>query len=172
MWSTSSGWIQPRSATSFGPQKAATRMAAARVLAHLALAQNGTPMGANPYTQAVAAGWIAAGAGADEQIEQWEFDRGALRVLGVMSQATAIGHLTTADGWRPPLPFAFGIEQAIRALGARTNAPDGSDSWETWPQTGMRRLNLAVESSALAHLSSYARYSLTAKVAVAHALPG
>src|SRR4051812_5792858 len=74
-WSASSGWIQPRTPTTFGPQKAATRMAAARALAHLALLKNGTAMAANPYTQAVAAGWIAAGAGADEQIQQWEFDR-------------------------------------------------------------------------------------------------
>ena len=128
-WSATNGWVQPRTATTFGPGKAATRMAAARVLAHLQQAQNGTPVAANPYTQAVTAGWILAGTGADQQIQQWEFDRGVLRVMGLMPQAKRD---------RPPaapptsggrtLPFAFGIEQAIRALGARTNAPDGSDS--------------------------------------------
>jgi cell wall-associated NlpC family hydrolase len=170
-WAASTGWVQPRTPTTFGPAKIATRMAAARVLAHLAFQRYETPMAANPYTQAVAAGWILPGTGADEQIPQWEFDRGALRVMGLMAQAQNIGHLRTADNWQPPMAFAFGIEQAIRAIGARTNAPEGSDAWETWPTTGMRRVNLAVEANALAHLSAYSVSSLASKVAVAHALP-
>ena len=35
-WSAANGWVAPRTTTTFGPGKAATRMAAARVLAHLA----------------------------------------------------------------------------------------------------------------------------------------
>ena len=58
-WSATNGWVAPRTATTFGPGKAATRMAAARLLAHLAQAQNGTPIAANPYAQAVTAGWIS-----------------------------------------------------------------------------------------------------------------
>ncbi len=130
--------------------------------------KNGTPIAANPYAQAVTAGWIIAGTGADQQIQQWEFDRGVLRVMGLMPQVKLIGHLQTADEWRPPLPFAFGIEQAVRALGARVNAPDGSDAWETWPRTPMRRLNLAVEAYALGHLAPELRHEhVTAKIAVA-----
>ncbi len=170
-WSASNGWVAPRTATTFGPGKAATRMAAARLLAHLAQAQNGTPIAANPYAQAVTAGWIIPGTGADQQIQQWEFDRGILRVMGLMPQVKLIGHLQTADEWRPRLPFAFGIEQAVRALGARVNAPDGSDGWETWPRTPLRRLNLAVQAYALAHLSPWARQDVTAKTLVQHALP-
>ena len=170
-WAAANGWVQPRTASTFGPQRAATRMAAARMLAHLAKLEHGTAIAANPYTQAVTAGWIGAGTGADQQIQQWELDQGVLRVLGVMPQAKAIGHLVTADGWRPPLPFAFGIEQAIRAIGARTNAPDGFDAWETFPKTPLRRLNLAVEAYAVAHLSSYWQYSLANEAKVATALP-
>ena len=51
---------------------------------------------------------------------------------------------STADGWAPKLADGFGVEQEVRAIGARTNVPDGSDSWEllavrscfaapTWP---------------------------------------
>jgi cell wall-associated NlpC family hydrolase len=170
-WSATNGWVLPRTVTSFGPKKAATRMAAARVLARLALIEHGTAVAANPYTEAVTAGWILPGTGADQQIQQWEFDRGILRVMNLMARAQKIGHLETAEEWRPKLPFAFGIEQAVRALGARVNAPDGSDSWETWPTTPMRRLNLAVQAFALGHLSAYARQNVIAKTTVVHALP-
>ena len=31
------------------------------------------------------------------------------------------------------MPASFGVEQVVRAIGARYNVPFGADSWETWP---------------------------------------
>jgi len=69
------------------------------VLANLAFKQNGTPISATPYQQAVAAGWIPAGTGGDGPITQLEFDRGAVAVLGLRGSVTQLNGIRAADGW-------------------------------------------------------------------------
>ena len=96
------------------------------------------------------AGWIIAGTGADRHDPPVGVRPGHPARDGPGRPPGELATCRRADGWRPKLPFAFGIEQAVRALGARFNAPDGSDAWETWPRTPMRRLNLAVQAYALA----------------------
>ena len=44
-----------------------SRLTAARVLADVNFQQTGTPVAADPYAQAVAAGWIGPGTGADSR---------------------------------------------------------------------------------------------------------
>jgi cell wall-associated NlpC family hydrolase len=171
LWSVNHGWIAPRSATKFGPAHTASRQTAARVLAYVAKAELGAAVPADPYAQALAKHWIAAGSGPSEAITQREFDRGVVRALGLRSTAAALDTLRTADGWKPPLPAGFGVEQVIRALGGRVNAPDGSDAWEEWPNDPLRRADLAVQAYALAHMDSWAPAFAQGKTAVLHALP-
>ena len=65
------------------------------MLAQLNLKVNRTPVAANPYTQAVAAGWIGAGTGADQVITQLQFDHGVVRILGLQPTAKALSGLHT-----------------------------------------------------------------------------
>ena len=170
LWTVNAGWVAPRSPTHFGPAHTASRQTAARVLAELYRRSTGTPVAADPYAQAVAAGWIP-DAGRSEPITQLEFDRGVVRLLGLKGVATTLLTLHTADGWRPTLPTGFGSEQVIRALGGRVNAPDGSDQWEQWPGDLMRRADLAAEAYAVAHMDSWALADAQATTAVVNALP-
>ena len=62
MWAVNGGWMNNRVGTTFSPGYRATRQAASRVLANLAFHQSGTPVSGTPYQQAIAAGWIPAGA--------------------------------------------------------------------------------------------------------------
>ena len=57
-WTVKQGWMSPRTATSFGVGHTVSRLTAARVLADVNFQQTGTPVAADPYAQAVAAGWI------------------------------------------------------------------------------------------------------------------
>jgi cell wall-associated NlpC family hydrolase len=171
LWTVKANWITPRAPTKFGVSHTVSRLTAARVLASLNHRQNGIPVAADPYQQAVDAHWILAGGGADQPITQREFDRGVLRVLGLYHDAVTLGSLRTADGWKPALPDGFGVEQIVRAIGGRVNAPDGSDVWEEWPDQPLLRANLAVESYALAHIPSWASYEADAKTGVVSALP-
>lgn len=173
MWAVSKGWMTPRSPHTFGVGHTVSRLTAARVLADLNFQLNPTePVQADPYTQAVAAGWMGAGTGADQPITQLQFDRGAVRILGLQPAARAIATLHTSSGWHPALPQGFGVEQMIRAVGARVNAPEGSDQWELWPQDTLLRANLASEAYQLAHLDPWAVSEAESKTAVASALPG
>src|SRR5437763_15553878 len=78
-WAVSSGWMAPRTTTSFGVGHTVSRLTAARVLAELnaKVSAAHTPVAAEPYTQAVAAGGIGPGTGPDQVITQPPFDHGA-----------------------------------------------------------------------------------------------
>jgi cell wall-associated NlpC family hydrolase len=171
-WAVSQGWMSPRRPTTFGVGHTVSRLTAARVLAELNLKLNPTePVAPDPYTQAVTAGWIGAGTGPDQPITQLQFDHGAVRILGLQAAATTMSTLQTATGWKPALPEGFGVEQMIRAVGARVNAPQGSDQWELWPQDPLLRADLAAEAYQLGHLSPWAVSAAEAKTAVVTALP-
>jgi len=171
MWAVGSGWMNNRVGTTFSPGYPATRQAAARVLANLAFKQNGTPVSATPYQQAVAAGWIPAGTGGTGQITQLEFDRGVVAVLGLRGSVTQLNGLRAADGWHPFVPNGFGTEQMVKAIGGRINAPWPADAWETWPGTPLKRASLAAEAYQLAHLPSWWRSSVTGLLAARTAMP-
>jgi cell wall-associated NlpC family hydrolase len=163
--------MSPRTATSFGVGHTVSRLTAARVLADVNFQQTGTPVAADPYTQAVAAGWIGPGTGAAQPITQLQFDHGVVRVLHLEAAAKTMSTLHTSTNWRPPLPVGFGVEQMVRAVGARANVPDGSDRWELWPNDTLLRANLASEAYQLGHLSSWAVQAAEAKTAVVSAMP-
>jgi len=127
--------------------------------------------GATLATEAVAAGWIGKGGGPNSTITQLELDRGLVRLLGLAHAAKALNHLRTGDGWSPPLPDGFGVEQEVRAVGARVNVPDGADEWELWPADTLRRAELAVQAYQVMHLSSWAVDAAKAKTALARSLP-
>lgn len=171
MWAVGSGWMNNRVGTTFSSGYPATRQAAARVLANLAFKQNGTPVSATPYQQAVAAGWIPAGTGGTGQITQLEFDRGVVAVLGLRGSVTQLNGLRAADGWHPFVPNGFGTEQMVKAIGGRINAPWPADAWETWPGTPLKRASLAAEAYQLAHLPSWWRSSVTGLLAARTAMP-
>jgi hypothetical protein len=171
-WATDNLWITPRTATTFAPHHTVSRVNASRVLTRIAFRLKGVPEGADPFAQAVSAGWIPEGAGPTGTITQLEFDRAVVRILGLAHAAKALNHLHTADGWTPRLPDGFGVEQAVRAIGVRTNVPDGFDSWELWSADALRRANVAAEAYAVMHMSSWALAAGQAKVAVATQLPG
>ena len=170
-WAVRNGWMQPRTRTRFAPGHRVSRLNASRVLARMAHARAGVPVSADPFGQAVSAGWIVTGGGASAPISQLEFDRGLVRVLGLGHAAKALNHLRTADGWAPALGRSFGVEQEVRALGARMDAPDGSDQWELWPSDSLLRADVAVEAYQVMHMSSWAIEAAKAKAAVAGALP-
>jgi cell wall-associated NlpC family hydrolase len=170
-WTVKQGWMSPRTATSFGVGHTVSRLTAARVLADVNFQQTGTPVAADPYTQAVAAGWIGPGTGAAQPITQLQFDHGVVRVLHLEAAAKTMSTLHTSTNWRPPLPVGFGVEQMVRAVGARANVPDGSDRWELWPNDTLLRANLASEAYQLGHLSSWAVQAAEAKTAVVSAMP-
>jgi cell wall-associated NlpC family hydrolase len=171
-WAVQQGWMKPRGPHTFGVGHTVSRLTAARVLAELNLQLHPTqPVAADPYSQAVAAGWIRAGTGADQPITQLQFDHGAVRILRLDAAATAMNALHTSTGWHPALPKGFGVEQMIRAVGARVNAPEGSDQWELWPQDELLRANLASEAYQLGHIESWAVAEAQAKTAVANAPP-
>ncbi len=130
-----------------------------------------SPRAADPFAQAVDAGWIPEGAGPTGTITQLEFDRGLVRILGLAHSAKALNHLQTADGWAPKLADGFGVEQEVRAIGVRINVPDGSDSWELSPSDLLRRANLAAEAYQVMHMSSWAIAAGQSKIAVATQLP-
>ncbi len=94
-----------------------------------------------------------------------------MRVLGLESAAKTMGTLHTSTGWRPPLPVGFGVEQMVRAVGARANVPEGFDQWELWPNDTLLRANLASEAYQLGHLSPWAVAAAQAKTAVVSAMP-
>jgi cell wall-associated NlpC family hydrolase len=172
MWAVSKGWMNPRGSHTFGVGHTVSRLTAARVLASLNLELNPTePVAADPYTQAVAAGWITAGTGPAQPITQLQFDHAAVRILRLNAAATTMNTLHTSTGWHPALPQGFGVEQMIRAVGARANAPEGFDQWELWPRDDLLRANLASEAFQLAHLASWEVPNAQAKTAVTTALP-
>ena len=170
-WSVHHDWMTPRSADRFGVGHTVSRLTAARVLAQLEQQVTQTPVAANPYTQAVAAHWIGPGTGADDTITQLQFDKAVVRILGLLPAAKTLSTIHTSDGWRPPIPVGFGVEQMVRAIGARVNAPTGSDQWELWPSNMLVRADLAAEAYRLAHLPSWAVSYAQAKTAMAAALP-
>jgi len=170
-WVVAKGWMAPRAPHAFGVGHTVSRLTAARVLANLDRQLHGTPVAADPYTEAVKAAWIGAGTGAADTITQLQFDRGVVRLLGLKPSVKIMRTLHTSTGWRPPLPSGFGAEQLIRAVGGRVNAPDGSDQWELWPSDTLRRANLAAEAWQLGHLSSWAVAEAKSKTAVVNALP-
>jgi len=172
-WAVSSGWMTPRTATSFGVGHTVSRLTAARVLAELnaKVSPAHTPVAADPYSQAVAAGWIGAGTGPDQVITQLQFDHGVVRILGLQPTAKALSGLHTSTGWHPALPVGFGVEQMVRAVGARVNAPDGSDQWELWPNDGLLRADLAAEAYQLGHLEPWAVSFAESKTDVLSAIP-
>ncbi|MGH3139446.1 MAG: C40 family peptidase [Gaiellales bacterium] len=170
-WAAGNLWMPPRTPTTFVPHHTVSRVNASRVLTRIAFQLNGVPQDPDSFAQAVAAGWIPEGSGPSGTITQLEFDRGLVRVLGLAHAAKALNHVTTADGWAPKLPDGFGVEQEVRAIGARTNVPDGSDSWELAPADLLRRANMAAETYAVMHMSPWALAAGQAKVAVATRLP-
>lgn len=170
-WAAGNAWIAPRTATTFAPHHTVSRVNASAVLVRIAFQLKGIPEGADPFVQAVDAGWIPEGAGPTGTITQLEFDRGLVRILGLAHSAKALNHLQTADGWAPKLADGFGVEQEVRAIGVRTNVPDGSDSWELSPSDLLRRANLAAEAYQVMHMSPWAIAAGQSKVAVATQLP-
>lgn len=170
-WAVSSGWMKPRTATSFGVGHTVSRTTAARVLAALNRKVHGTAVTADPYSQAVAAGWIGAGTGRSQVITQRQFDHGVVQILGLLPTAKALSKLHTSSGWHPKLPVGFGVEQMVRAVGARVNAPDGSDRWELMPNDDLLRADLAAEAYQLGHLSSWAVSYAESKTDVVNAIP-
>ena len=170
-WAVKHDWVPLRSNGNFSPKRDATRNAAARVLANLEYQLHGTPVADDPYQQAVEAGWISAGSGSKGTITQLQFDRGIVRVMGLRHDAAKLKRITNADGWKPSLPTGFGVEQIVRDVGARWNVPFGADDWETWPDSTLRRANLAVQAYLLGNLSSYWQYSVDTQLNVVDALP-
>ena len=170
-WAADNQWMAPRTPTTFRPRHTVSRVNASRVLVRIAFQLKGVPEEADAFAEAVSAGWIPEGAGPSDTLTQLEFDRALVRILGLAHAAKALNHLTTADGWAPRLPDGFGVEQEVRAIGARVNAPDGSDSWELSAGDLLRRANMAVETYQVMHLSSWAIAAGRAKVAVASQLP-
>jgi hypothetical protein len=172
-WAVSSGWMKPRTPTSFGVGHTASRSTAARVLAELnrKVSTGHPPVAADPYAQAVAAGWIGAGTGPSQAITQRQFDHGVVQILGLLPTAKALSKLHTSSGWHPRLPAGFGVEQMVRAVGARVNAPDGSDRWELMPNDDLLRADLAAEAYQLGHLSSWAVSYAESKTDVVNAIP-
>jgi hypothetical protein len=172
-WAVSSGWMKPRTATTFGVGHTVSRATAAHVLAELnqKVSAAHTPVAADPYAQAVAAGWIGAGAGPSQVITQRQFDHGVVQILGLLPTAKALSKLHTSSGWHPTLPAGFGVEQMVRAVGARVNAPDGSDRWELMPNDDLLRADLAAEAYQLGHLSSWAVSYAESKTDVVNAIP-
>jgi hypothetical protein len=170
-WSVANGWVPARVDGSFAPARDVTRLGAARVLAEANQLINNQPAQADPYAQAVDAGWILPGGGAGSTITQLDFDRGIVHMLHLQSSASSLMQLTTADGWKPALPVGFGAEQVVRDVGARWNVPLGADNWETWPSSTLRRANLAVQAYRLAHLSSWWQSSVATQLNVVNGLP-
>jgi hypothetical protein len=170
-WAVNNGWIPARADGTFAPAKAASRLAAARVLAAANQLINNQPAQADPYAQAVDAGWITAGTGPGETITQLGFDRGIVHMLHLQTSVHRLLQLKTADGWHPALPVGFGIEQVVRDVGARWNVPFGADVWETWTTSTLQRANLAAEAYRLGHLSSWWQSSLSTQLNVVDALP-
>jgi hypothetical protein len=170
-WAAGNGWITPSSQTAFKPRHTVSRLNASKVLVRIAFELKGVPEGADPFAQAVAAGWIPESTGPTGTITQLEFDRALVRILGLSHSAKALNHLQTADGWAPKLPDGFGVEQEVRAIGARINVPDGWDSWELSSGGLLVRANMAAEAYQVMHLSSWAISYGQAKVAVATQLP-
>lgn len=171
VWAVNQGWISLRADGTFSPKRPASRLAAARVLASVNESAWGEPAADDPFAQAVAARWIGEGDGPGGEITQLEFDRGIVAVLRQKSAARTLNRLATADGWRPKLPAGFGTEQVVRQIGARWNVPNGSDSWETWPDSTLRRANLAVQAYQLGHLSSWWQNAVSTQLSVAGELP-
>jgi cell wall-associated NlpC family hydrolase len=169
-WSISSGWIPIRTGV-FQPAHNASRLAAARVLASANQLINHQPIQADPFAQAVDAGWILPGTGPGDTITQLGFDRGIVHMLHLQTSVQRLLQMKTADGWHPALPVGFGAEQIVRDVGARWNVPFGADSWETWPSSTLRRANLAVQAYLLGHLSSWWQYSVSSQLNVVNALP-
>jgi cell wall-associated NlpC family hydrolase len=170
-WAVSHGWMNAHPNGTFKPGRAATRAAAARVLATLNLQQNGEPVGPDPYAQAVDARWIGAGAGPSDAITQLQFDHGIVNVMHMRRAARALRRIQNADGWKPALPQGFGIEQVVREMGARWNLPFGADQWERWSSSDLLRVHLAIQAYQLGHLSPYWQYSVDNQLNVVNALP-
>jgi cell wall-associated NlpC family hydrolase len=170
-WSVANGWVPDRLDGTFAPGRPVTRLGAARVLAEANYLINRVPMQADPYAQAVDAGWILPGTAAGGTITQLEFDRGIVHMLNLEAAAGSLMRLKTADGWRPTLPIGFGAEQVVRDVGARWNVPFGADNWETWPSSILKRANLAVQAYQLGHLSSWWQSSVATQLNVVNALP-
>ena len=174
LWSVGATWVPLRdaSAADFAPAAPATRYSAARVLALANRQINHVAMWASPYNQALKAGWLSPVGGPFGTLNQYQLDTGVVRMLGLAGTATHLQvALTDGGGWHPPVPGSFGVEQVVKAIGARYNVPFGADSWETWPGTTLRRANLAVQAYQLAHLSSYWRYSATQLTTILGKLP-
>ena len=120
----------------FRPGAAATRAAAARVLAHANQQVNGVPFQPDAFTQAVAAGWITAGDGPRGAITQLEFDRGHRADTGDRELCQAAEHAARRRRLAPAT--AQGVRRRAgraRQAGGRWNVPFGADNWETWPRS-------------------------------------
>jgi NlpC/P60 family len=170
-WSVNHGWIPTRVDGTFAPNRAASRVVAARVLAAANQMINHEPAQADPYAQAVDAGWIGAGTGPTDTLTQLAFDRGIVRMMHLQTSVRRLLQLKTADGWHPTLPVGFGVEQVVRDVGARWNVPFGADVWETWTSSKLKRANLAVQAYRLAHLSDWWQSALSTQLNVVNALP-
>ena len=119
-WAAGNGWITPSSQTAFKPRHTVSRLNASKVLVRIAFELKGVPEGADPFAQAVAAGWIPESTGPTGTITQLEFDRALVRILGLSHSAKALNHLQTADGWAPQAPGWV----RRRAGGARDRRPN------------------------------------------------
>jgi len=149
-------WVTPDLPTAYVGASPLYREGAAKILVFASNKLFQTPISNDPYTQAVAAGWIAAGTGPTSTITVGDFDRGIVSMLGLMPTADQYYGLRNASGFRPAIPFAFGAEQIVRKLGLRVNAPTGQDNWEQWPTQTLMREEAAVEAYGLAHMPSWA----------------
>jgi hypothetical protein len=170
-WTVRHGWLNTHGNGKFTPGRAATRSAAARVLAHLNQQQTGQPVGLDPYAQAVDARWISPGTGPSDTITQLQFDQGIVRVMHLDRDAQRLRHIQNADGWTPALPKGFSTEQIVRDIGARWNIPFGADQWELWPSSTLLRANLAIQAYQLGHLYTNWTYAVDAQLNVINALP-
>jgi hypothetical protein len=172
VWAAGNAWVGDRADHTFAPGAMASRYTASRVLALANQQINHVAIWSDPYDQAVKAGWLSANGGPWGTINQFQFDAGVVRMLGLAGTAAHLqAALTDGGGWHPPVPGSFGVEQVARAVGARYNVPFGADNWETWPSTTLRRANLAVQAFQLAHLPSYWKYSATQLNSIIGKLP-
>lgn len=170
-WAAQYGWVNPDSSRGYGAATPLQREGAARVLVYENRVLHGTPASANVYAQAVAAGWIGAGGGPHSTITVGEFDRGIVSVLGLMGTADKYFELRNASGYRPTTPFAFGVDQIVRKLGLRVNAPEGQDNWEQWPTSVLQRQLGAIEAYRLHEMPSWAPSWAEQEADVATELP-
>lgn len=160
-------WVSPDLPTAYVPGSPLSREGAARILVFASHQLFATQISGDVYTQAVDAGWIAAGSGPTGTITVGDFDRGIVSMLGLFPTAEQYYQLRNAAGFRPAIPYAFGTEQIVRKLGLRVNVPAGQDIWEEWPNQTLMREQAAVEAYELAHMPTWAVSYAQSEAAVA-----